>query len=65
MLAWLLGLVWTFAPSPLVNTRAAPFTLILIYTVSGLLMAITVAVITGLCWLRWLRRGVVRIAEGA
>ena len=64
VLAWLLGLSWTFAPSPVVDASTPTSALILIYIVAGLLMAITVAVITGLCWLRWLRRGVVRIAEG-
>lgn len=64
VLAWLLGISWTFAPSPLVDASTPTSALILIYIVAGLLMAITVAVITGLCWLRWLRRGVVRTAEG-
>ena len=60
VLAWLVGICWTFAPSPLVNASTPLLSLIGIYAVAGLLMAITVAVITGLCWLNWLRSGVVR-----
>jgi hypothetical protein len=51
VLAWLLGICWTFAPSPLVNASTPIFALIVIYALAGLLMAVTVAVITGLCWL--------------
>jgi hypothetical protein len=40
------------------NTRL--LSLIGIYAMAGLLMATTVAVITGLCWFSWLRTGVVR-----
>jgi hypothetical protein len=52
-LAWLLGIFWTFAPSPLVDAGTPIFALIGIYAVAGVLMAVTVAVITGLCWLSW------------
>jgi hypothetical protein len=44
----------------MVDASTPTSTLILIYTAAGLLMATTVAVITGLCWLSWLKRGVVR-----
>jgi hypothetical protein len=62
-LAWLLGICWTFAPSPLVNASTPIFALILIYAVAGVLMAATVAVITGLCWLSWLRSSTVRLVS--
>ena len=52
-LAWLLGISWTFAPSPLVDASTPIFAMIGIYAVAGVLMAVTVAVITGLCWLSW------------
>jgi hypothetical protein len=61
-LAWLLGICWTFAPSPLVDASTPILTLIVIYAAAGALMAVTVAVITGLCWLSWLRSGTVRVA---
>jgi hypothetical protein len=63
VLAWLLGITWTFAPSPVVNASTPTITLILTYAVAGLLMAITVAIVTGLCWRGWLKRGVVRTVE--
>ena len=64
VLAWWLGLCWTFAPSPLVDASTPIFALIGIYAVAGVLMAVTVAVITGLCWLSWLRSGTVRAVSG-
>jgi hypothetical protein len=64
VLAWSLGMMWTFAPSPLVDASTPILSLIGIYAVAGLLMATTVAVITGLCWLSWLRTGIVRTASG-
>jgi hypothetical protein len=60
VLAWSLGICWTFAPSPLINASTPLLSLIGIYAMAGLLMATTVAVITGLCWFSWLRTGVVR-----
>ena len=63
VLAWSLGIMWTFAPSPLVDASTPILSLIGIYAVAGLLMATTVAVITGLCWLSWLRTGIVRTAS--
>jgi hypothetical protein len=65
VLAWLLGLCWTFAPSPLVDASTPIFALIGIYAVAGVLMAVTVAVITGVCWLSWLRSRAVRGVTGA
>jgi hypothetical protein len=64
VLAWSLGICWTFAPSPLVDASTPLLSLIGIYAVAGLLMATTVAVITGLCWLSWLRAGIVRTIGG-
>jgi hypothetical protein len=55
VLAWSLGICWTFAPSPLINASTPLLSLIGIYAMAGLLMATTVAVITGLCWFSWLR----------
>ncbi|MDF2745844.1 MAG: hypothetical protein K0S98_128 [Propionibacteriaceae bacterium] len=60
VLAWSLGICWTFAPSPLINASTPLLSRIGIYAMAGLLMATTVAVITGLCWFSWLRTGVVR-----
>jgi hypothetical protein len=62
--AWSLGICWTFALSPLVNASTPLLSLIGIYAVAGLLMATTVAVITGLCWLSWLRGGTIRTVSG-
>jgi hypothetical protein len=64
VLAWSLGICWTFAPTPLVNASTPILSLIGIYAIGGLLMATTVAVITGLCWLSWLRSGTIRIVSG-
>jgi hypothetical protein len=64
VLAWSLGICWTFAPTPLVNASTPILSLIGIYAIAGLLMATTVAVITGLCWLSWLRSGTIRIVSG-
>ena len=64
VLAWSLGICWTFAPSPLVNASTPILSLIGIYAMAGLLMATTVAVITGLCWLSWLRSGTIRTVSG-
>jgi hypothetical protein len=60
VLAWSLAICWTLAPSPLVNASTPLLSLIGIYATAGLLMATTIAVITGLCWFSWLRTGVVR-----
>ena len=44
--AWVIALLWTAAPSPFVD-ESSPFALVLgLYVVAGLLMAVTVAVIT-------------------
>jgi hypothetical protein len=48
MVAWLAGIAWTLAPSPLVDQSTPIQSLILIYGMAGLCMAATVAVITGI-----------------
>jgi hypothetical protein len=48
MVAWLAGIAWTLAPSPLVDQSTPVQSLILIYGIAGLCMAATVAIITGL-----------------
>lgn len=48
MVAWLLGISWTLAPSPLIDQTTALVTLVVVYAVAGLCMAGTVAMITGL-----------------
>lgn len=58
--AWLLGLCWTFAPPALVKANTPVISEIGVYAIAGVLMATTVAIITGLCWLSWLKRGNVR-----
>jgi hypothetical protein len=46
--AWLLGIAWTLAPSPMVDQSTPAGALILIYSIAGLCMAATVAVVTGM-----------------
>jgi hypothetical protein len=48
LIAWLVGIAWTLAPSPLVDESTPVQSLILIYGTAGLCMAATVAIITGL-----------------
>lgn len=48
VLAWTVGILWTFAPSPFIDERTPVGALVAVYVVAGLLMALTVAVITGL-----------------
>jgi hypothetical protein len=59
--AWLLGLGWTFAPPALVKPNTPVVSEIGVYAIAGVLMATTVAIITGLCWLSWLKRGNLRM----
>jgi hypothetical protein len=58
--AWILGLSWTFAPPALVTPNTPVVSEIGVYAIAGILMATTVAIVTGLCWLSWLKRGNVR-----
>jgi hypothetical protein len=54
MVAWLLGIAWTLAPSPWVDQSTPTGALILTYSIAGLCMAATVAVITGVGMIRLL-----------
>jgi hypothetical protein len=53
--AWLLGIAWTLAPSPMVDEATPIAALILIYGIAGFCMAATVAVVTGVGMIRLLR----------
>jgi hypothetical protein len=53
--AWLLGIAWTLAPSPVVDQSTPTGALILIYGVAGFCMAATVAVVTGVGMIRLLQ----------
>jgi hypothetical protein len=44
--AWAIAILWTFAPSPIVDESTTLGVLILVYAVAGLLMAATVAALT-------------------
>lgn len=55
MLGWLVGISWTLAVSPLVDASTPIPQLLALYVVAGVLMALTVATATGLCWISWLR----------
>jgi hypothetical protein len=44
--AWTVAILWTFAPSPLVDESTSLAVLIAVYAVAGLLMAATVAALT-------------------
>lgn len=48
MAAWLIGLVFTFLPSPFVDESTPGWITFLLFAVGGVLMATTVAVVTGL-----------------
>ena len=54
--AWSVGILWTFAPSPFIDETTPPGALFLAYGVAGMLMAVTVAVVTGFGLRRMLRR---------
>jgi hypothetical protein len=55
MAAWLIGIAWTLAPSPVVDQSTPARDLILIYGLAGLCMAATVAVVTGVGMIRLLK----------
>jgi hypothetical protein len=63
MVAWLLGIAWTLAPSPWVDQSTSTGPLILVYGAAGLCMAATVAVVTGVGMMRLLRTAI-KIATG-
>jgi hypothetical protein len=56
-IAWILGLSWTFAPVALVKPTTPVVSEIGVYAIAGILMATTVAIVTGMCWLSWLKHG--------
>lgn len=58
--AWAVGILWTIAPSPVIDEATPVGVLVLAYGVAGLLMATTVAVITGLGLRRMLREAPTR-----
>jgi hypothetical protein len=60
VLGWLVGTGWTVAVSPLADLSTPLPQLIALYVVAGVLMALTVALATGLCWTSWLRHGDIR-----
>lgn len=47
VVAWMLGIAWTLAPSPLVDESSPVPVLLMLYAAAGVAMAATVAVITG------------------
>jgi hypothetical protein len=53
--AWLLGIAWTLAPSPVVDQSTPTGALILIYGIAGFCMAATVAAVTGVGMIRLLQ----------
>ncbi|HEY5846112.1 MAG TPA: hypothetical protein VIT42_04895 [Microlunatus sp.] len=57
ILGWLLGIGWTLVVSPLVDSSTPIPQLLILYVVAGVLMALTVAAATGLCWTSWIRHG--------
>ncbi len=62
---WLLGIGWILAVSPLVNATTPMPELVAWYAAAGVLMALTVAVATGLCWVGWLRQGLLAVRPSA
>lgn len=56
MAAWLAGLVFTFLPSPFVDESTPPAVVFAQFAVAGVLMALTVALFTGLGLRRMTRR---------
>lgn len=47
MSAWLVGLVFTFLPSPFIDESSPPAVVFALFAVGGVLMALTVALVTG------------------
>ncbi|WP_229275988.1 hypothetical protein [Agromyces kandeliae] len=55
MVAWLVGLPFTFAPSPIVDVGTPAPVVFALFAASGVLMAVTMAFVTGLGLRRMLR----------
>lgn len=53
--AWLVGLVFTFLPSPFIDESSAPALVFALFAAGGVLMASTVALLTGLGLRRMVR----------
>jgi hypothetical protein len=53
--AWLVGIVFTFLPSPFIDESSPPALVFALFAVGGVLMASTVALLTGLGLRRMLR----------
>jgi len=50
--SWIVGVAWTIGPSPFIDASTPVPVLVLAYVVAGVLMATTVAIITGLATYR-------------
>jgi hypothetical protein len=44
--AWAAGILWTFAPSPLIDESTRVGIIVAVYAIAGALMALTVAALT-------------------
>jgi hypothetical protein len=55
-LAWLLGVAWVFVAMALVTEQTPAAAVAAVSALGGLLMAVTVALVTGLAWAWILRR---------
>jgi hypothetical protein len=53
--AWLVGIVFTFLPSPWVDESTPAAVMFALFAIGGVLMATTVALLTGI-GLRWMLR---------
>ena len=53
--AWLVGIAFTFLPSPFIDESSPPALVFALFAVGGVLMASTVALLTGLGLRRMLR----------
>lgn len=56
MAGWAVGLLFTFLPSPFIDESTPPAVLVVQYALAGVLMALTVAVVTGWGLRRMTRR---------
>jgi hypothetical protein len=67
MAAWAVAVLWTLAPSPLVDERSPLALVVVLYVGAGLLMAVTVAAATAVTAVRLFphRRAAARMASGA
>ena len=65
LIGWVVGISWTFAVSPLVDAATPVARLLALYLTAGVLMALTVASATGLCWLSRLRHAKLRPGSDA